>query len=128
MVVVFGGGGAEEDEEEEEAPAPDVVVEFERWLLQEGQAREVVMALASSIRHCQWKWQPQGRARSSGTVSPSSPDSSGSRARVSGSWQALQVPVILRRDYHLVRGEDAGIKGCEKRVVFSLWALRCRAG
>jgi len=63
--------------------------------LHEGQVSERATVEAWSRRHCQWKWQEQGRRRSSGTVWPSSPDSSGSRVSVSGSEQDLQVAIFL---------------------------------
>ena len=89
--------------DDEEEAAEEEVVEEETLVWQDGQHRVEVTIEAWSSRHCQWKWQPQGRTRSSGTVSPgfeaeaepSSPESSGSRVRVRGSWQDLQVSAIL---------------------------------
>ena len=83
--------------EEEEVEDSGVVG---RSVLQEGHWRVLRIVEDWSSRHCQWKWHEQGSSRSSGTVSdswrPSSPESasSGSRERMRGSSQALQVAIL----------------------------------
>jgi hypothetical protein len=95
MVGLVGAGGAGAEEEEEEPPAVVGVLEGS-GRLQDGQVRVLVIVEEWRSRHCQWKWQPQGRRTSSGTVcsSSSAPESSGSRVRVRGSWQDLQVSAM----------------------------------